>query len=83
MNDAALESILDEWDRTDLGFSQRMQHLTGWRTEWLRILVSSTVNGNGKADTITSKAGQAWIFASKYDKVVSQKSSDVVTPLSN
>ena len=84
MTDAALESILDEWDRTDIGFTQRMQHLTsGGGLNGSDILVSWTVSGNAKADTITSEAGQAWIFASKYDKIVSQKSGDVVTTLSN
>ncbi len=84
LTDAALESILDEWDRTDLGFTQRMQHLTsGGGLNGSNILASGTVSGTGKADTITSEAGQAWIFASKYDKVVSQKSTDVVTTLSN
>ena len=84
LTDAVLESILDEWDRTDIGFAQRMQYLTsGGGLNGSNILTSGTVSGTGKADTITSEAGQAWIFASKYDKIVSQKAGDVVTTLSN
>jgi hypothetical protein len=84
LQDAALESILDEWDRTDLTFAQRAAHLqSGGGLNGSNVLTLATVNGNGKVDTIVGGLGQAWIMASAYDVVPPLKSNDQLTKLSS
>ncbi len=83
LQDAALEAILTEWDRTDLGFAARAAHLTsGGGLNGSNVLTLSTVSNNGKADTITSNSvpglSQSWIFASATDVILTRKPLDQV-----
>jgi hypothetical protein len=82
LQDAALEAILTEWDRTDIGFTQRVTDLTsGGGLNGSCVLTLSTVNSNGKVNTITCGTGQAWIFAKASDLILLRKPSDQLTLL--
>jgi hypothetical protein len=83
LQDAALQSILDEWDRTDLSFGQRMAHLqSGGGLNGSNVLTLTTVGANSKVDTIVGGPGQTWIMASVYDVLPTLKPNDQLTRLS-
>jgi hypothetical protein len=83
LQDAALEAILDEWDRTDLGFYARVADLEyGTGLNGSDVLTLATVKSNDTANTITSNAsGQSWIFARTSDTIIGKKSTDLVVTL--
>jgi hypothetical protein len=82
LQDAALEAILTEWDRTDISFTQRETDLTsGGGLNGSDVLTLSTVSSNGKANTITAGTGQAWIFAKSSDLILERKPIDQLTLL--
>ena len=83
LQDAALEAILDEWDRTDLNFSQRVADLeNGTGRNGSDVLTLATVRSNDRANSITSNAsGQSWIFARTSDTIFGRKSTDRVVTL--
>ncbi len=83
LQDAALEAILDEWDRTDLNFSQRVADLeNGTGRNGSDVLTLATVRSNDRANSITSNAsGQSWIFARTSDTIFGRKLTDRVVTL--
>ncbi len=80
LNDVALEAILAEWDRTDIGFTQRVSDLTsGGGLNGSYVLTASTVTEDAQANTVTSGTGQTWFIVHTRDKVVNKKATDVET----
>ncbi len=58
LNDGGQQEILDEWDRTDIGFAQRVTDLTSGGSGALNgpyDLTLSTVSSNHNANSITSE----------------------------
>src|SRR4029077_5392324 len=70
-NAAALAAVLAEWSRADIGYTARMDHLTGKTSGGLNVnylLISqmgnaNTVFDNGLADKLQGGAGPDWFFA--------------------
>lgn len=65
-NAAALKSLLAEWQRTDLSYQQRIDHLTGKTSGGLNgktLLTSKTVKDDKTADTLTGLGGLDWFWA--------------------
>lgn len=73
-NQQALAAILAEWSRTDLGFTERMNHLTGttpggWNGSNLlkggsgNFDPTNTVFNDTDVDTLTGGMGTDWFFA--------------------
>jgi len=80
LNDAALEAILAEWDRSDFGFTQRVSDLTaGGGLNGSYVLAASTVTEDSQANTLTSNTGQTWFIAHARDNEVNKKAGDIVT----
>lgn len=65
-NVAALTSLAAEWKRSDLSYSQRIDHLTGSKAGGLNgtaYLKSSTVKDDGIDDALTGLGGLDWFWA--------------------
>jgi hypothetical protein len=65
LNPTALAAILAEWQRTDIGYGQRITDLragTGL-SGGNRLIWGTTVHDDGVADTLTGNGGQDWFFA--------------------
>jgi N-acetylneuraminic acid mutarotase len=80
----ALETIMKEWLRTDLTFTQRLSLIqNGGDLNEPYLLNSSTVFADTLADTLTGGAGHNWYFAhKKLDTITNFKNgSDHTTPI--
>jgi hypothetical protein len=65
LNPTALAAILAEWQRTDIGYGQRITDLragTGL-SGGNRLIWGTTVHDDGVADTLTGNGGLDWFFA--------------------
>ena len=88
-NAAALAAVLAEWSRTDIGYTVRMDHLTGKISGGLNgnyLLITqmgsaNTVFGNGLADNLQGGAGMDWFFAGMADMISNQTTGEAVTPI--
>jgi len=63
----ALDALLAEWSRTDLGYQDRVNHLNGSVAGGLNdpyVLNDTTVFDDGVMDTIFAGAGQNWLLPS-------------------
>ncbi len=80
LNDAALEAIVAEWDRTDIGFTQRVLDLTsGGGLNGSYVLTASTITEDAQANTLASGTGQTWFIVHSRDLVVNKKATDIET----
>jgi hypothetical protein len=63
-NRAALNSILAEWQRTDISFAQRVSDLRGptGGLNGSNFLTPTTVPDNATGDTLTGGVGQNWFW---------------------
>jgi hypothetical protein len=69
-----------EWDRTDIGFTQRVSDLTsGGGLNGSYVLTASTITEDAQANTLTSGTGQTWFIVHARDKVANEKATDVET----
>jgi hypothetical protein len=90
LNVAALDAILQEWNRTDLGFDDRMSDLFAGSNA-LGVPANNVVGGtpillNGDtvhddlaADALTGGTGRDWYFIDASDHINNQKPGDKVT----
>jgi hypothetical protein len=92
LNVAALDAILQEWNRTDLGFDDRMSDLingsnsqgiaaTNVSDGTLVLLSSNTVHDDLAADILTGGTGRDWYFIDHSDLITNIKLGDVVTTI--
>jgi hypothetical protein len=90
LNLAALDAIIQEWNRPDLGFDDRMSDLaTGSNSLGLPVknvaegmlilLTSNTVHDDLAADTLTGGNGQDWFIIGANDQINNRKPGDAVT----
>jgi hypothetical protein len=90
LNAAALDAILQEWNRTDLGFDDRMSDLfTGSNALGVPaknvigatpiLLNSTTVHDDLAADVLTGGTGPDWYFIGINDLISNKKPGDAVT----
>jgi len=90
LNLAAWSAILNEWNRTDLGFDDRVSDLmTGANAKGVAalnvvdgkaiLLNSKTVHGDLAADTLTGGTGLDWFFIDVLDLIPNLKPGDKVT----
>jgi hypothetical protein len=95
---AALDALMREWGRTDLGtasdptgYAARVNHLLGPAAGGTSgglngsvFLNPATVHDNGQADTLFGTTGAAldWFFAGPSDVVKNRTANEVVTPIS-
>jgi hypothetical protein len=84
LNVDALDAILREWNRTDLGFSDRMSDLlTGSNSQGIAaknvvagtaiLLNSTTVHDDLAADVLTGGTGRDWYFIDVGDLIINNK----------
>jgi hypothetical protein len=82
--------MLQEWNRTDLNFDDRMSDLfTGSNLKGIApknvvggmaiLLNSATVHSDGAADTLTGGTGRDWFLVDVNDLIVNKKANDQVT----
>jgi hypothetical protein len=70
INYLALQAIMAEWTRTDLGYNDRIQHLRkGGGLNGNVVLDKTTVFDDGVVDTLTGGAGRDWFFKGKKDVI--------------
>jgi Ca2+-binding RTX toxin-like protein len=82
-NPAALESIMNEWNRADETFSQRVGHLVnGGGLNGSNVLNDSTTFNDNSTDVLTGCAGSDAFFISDGDIVTDAGKSDAVVDLS-
>jgi hypothetical protein len=63
-NSAALQSILNEWSRTDETYQQRVDHIrSGGGLNGTYVLNSTTVVDDSAVDTLVGNGGNDWFFA--------------------
>jgi hypothetical protein len=90
LNAAAFDAIIQEWNRTDLGFDDRMSDLlTGSNAQGIAannviagtavLLDSTTVHDDLAADVLTGGTGRDWYFIDISDLIANQKPGDAVT----
>jgi hypothetical protein len=90
LNSAALDAIFQEWNRTDLGFDDRVSDLmTGSSSQGVTannvvagmtiLLNSTTVHDDLAADVLTGGTGRDWFFISPGDLLANNKPGDMVT----
>jgi hypothetical protein len=81
----ALGAVMAEWTRTNLGYEDRIAHLTGAVGGGLNgtvLLTSSTVFGDmGSVDTLWGRGGLDWFFASLEDSLRDRLPGEVVTAI--
>jgi hypothetical protein len=78
-NQAALASILAEWQRTDKSFQDRMSDL---QTGANGLVWGTTVFDNNKVNTLTGGAGQNWFFSGSLVGITNLKPTDQIgTPV--
>jgi hypothetical protein len=65
----ALCEILEEWNRCDLNYSQRIK----LPSSGIYGLNSSTVFNDGARNQMTGSAGDDWFFAGNNDKITDGK----------
>jgi Ca2+-binding RTX toxin-like protein len=87
-NLAALNAIMAEWARTDLGYQSRIDHLTGAVSGGLNgpyLLSSATVHDDAAVDHLDGGSGQDWFFAratgATADVISHKKSNEIVTAI--
>jgi hypothetical protein len=84
-DEAALASILAEWQRTDLGFLDRVNDLQNGTTGLNganHLIWGSTVFDNGQANSLTGGAGQNWYFSADLTAVTNPRATDQIgTPV--
>ncbi|HYV36786.1 MAG TPA: LamG-like jellyroll fold domain-containing protein, partial [Gemmataceae bacterium] len=87
---AALDVVFQEWNRTDLGFEDRMSDLlTGSNSQGVAaknvvagmeiLLNSNTVHDDLFADSLAGGTGRDWFFNGPGDVISNIKAGDVVT----
>jgi hypothetical protein len=77
----ALQTIWQEWLRTDVDFATRISDLTNGVGPNNVHLTAQTVHGDGAQD-ILNGGGQNWFFVSLNEDVVNnQQPGDVITPI--
>jgi hypothetical protein len=70
INIEALQAILAEWTRTDIGYDDRVNHLRkGGGLNGSFVLDKNTVADDGAADILTGGAGRDWFFKGKKDSI--------------
>jgi Ca2+-binding RTX toxin-like protein len=83
----ALQTLLSEWSRTDIGYATRIGHLEGTsgggNNGGYRLIpagqVGATVIDDAIADLITgSGGGTNWFIAGATDTIVSRKAGEIV-----
>jgi hypothetical protein len=90
VNAAALDAIIQEWSRTDLGFNDRMSDLLFGNNNLdlapknvvdgaLIPLDNTTVHDDLAANVLTGGIGLDWFFAGANDAINNQKPGDAVT----
>jgi Ca2+-binding RTX toxin-like protein len=80
----ALLALMQEWGRTDLSYSARLDHLTGKTTGGLNqpyLLNSKTVVDDKSVNTLVGGDGQDWFVMGKFDIVVDKVSGETITKL--
>jgi predicted outer membrane repeat protein len=66
LNVSALNAIMAEWARTDIGYAARVNHLLhGGGLNGATLLNSSTFHGNGGGNVLTGAAGLDLFYGSK------------------
>jgi hypothetical protein len=81
LNETALALILQEWQRTDISYDQRIADLRrgGGLNGGYKLLWGTTVlDDGGAADTLTGGGGQDWYFQFSSDTVTDATASDLV-----
>jgi len=86
---AALAAILAEWSRTDIGYTARMDHLTGKSSGGLNgnyLLITkmgsaNTVFDNGLADSLQGGSGTDWYLVGIMDIYLNKTSDEIVTQI--
>jgi Ca2+-binding RTX toxin-like protein len=81
VNETALNSIMAEWTRTDLGYAARISHVIGSSTGGLNggyFLNTLTVFDDGAVDTLFGETGLDWFLGSGNDDI-NETSGEVVT----
>ncbi len=73
----ALCDILDQWNRSDLSYAQRVGNLSSG----IAALTPASVFDDQSANTLTGSAGSDWFFIGVKDKVTDSHPSETVTPL--
>jgi uncharacterized delta-60 repeat protein len=82
-NELALESIQNEWIRTDLGFSDRVNHLLhGGGFNGTNVLSSATTFDDGATDVLTGSSGSDAFFFDNGDIVTDAGKTDAAIDLS-
>jgi autotransporter-associated beta strand protein len=90
LNVAAIDAILQEWNRTDLSFDDRMSDLlTGSNSQGVAannviggtaiLFNSTTVHDDLAADALTGGTGRDWYFIDASDLITNKKPGDDVT----
>jgi Ca2+-binding RTX toxin-like protein len=78
--DAALQSILSEWQRTDRTYVQRIADLTngGGLNRGNKLIFGKTVHDDGGTDVLTGGLGLDWFFKGKSDRITDLQSGEQV-----
>jgi hypothetical protein len=90
LNLAALDAIIQEWNRTDLGFDDRMSDLftgsnpTGTPAKNViagtpLLLNNMTVHDDLAADSLTGGTGRDWFIIGAHDQINNGKPGDAIT----
>jgi hypothetical protein len=80
LNETALPLILQEWQRTDVSYDQRIADLRhgGGLNGGYKLLWGTTVLNDGAADTLTGNGGQDWYFQFPSDTVTDAAAGDLI-----
>jgi Ca2+-binding RTX toxin-like protein len=84
-NVAALDLLMQEWSRADLGYAARRDHLRGVRPAGKNGRVrlnASTVHGDSVTDTLTGGLGVDWFFALAPELTDRNGRAETLTPTS-
>ena len=72
-----------EWSRTDLGYSARINHLTGAVLDGLNGTVvlndTSLLNDGRTSDTLFGRAGLDWFIHDNRDNIMDKVSGETAT----
>jgi hypothetical protein len=71
-NFGALDAILAEWQRTDLSYTQRINHLEvggGFNSNNILVLNQTVLDDGGAPDTMTGGTGMDWFFQFTGDQI--------------
>jgi hypothetical protein len=78
--DAALQSILVEWQRTDRTYQQRIADLTngGGSNRGIKLIFGKSVQDDGRSNVLTGGSGLDWFFKGRRDRITDRQPGEQV-----